>query len=139
MKKYIIKSDFDFEKICYATLKKVYSVSLFPRILINAQNGIFEKNFNKKAYFECFFTQKSVIFSKKVHRDCFDVGLFFCEKDKKTILKIYDGNGYCAGKSITNIFDFCLNLNVKEFQNFKKQIDESYKKLNRKKLLFQKI
>ena len=137
IKKYLVSSNFDFEKICYATLKKVYSVSLFPRILINIQNDVFEKNFNKKAYFECFFTQKSVIFSKKVHKSCFDIGLFFYKKGSNLLLKIYDGNGFCAGKSITNIFDFCINLGMKEFEKYKKEIDKEYKKISRKKLLVQ--
>lgn len=137
MKRYIVKDNFDFEKICYATLKKVYSTTLFPRILINIQNSVFDKNFQKKAYFECFFTQKSAIFSKKVHNCCFDIGLFFYKTKINYHLKIYDGNGLCAGKYITNIFDFCFSLNENEFVDFKKNIDKEYKKLNSKKLLVQ--
>lgn len=134
---YIIETDFDFKKVCYATLKKVYSVTLFPRILINIENTNFEKNFKKKAYFQCFLCQKHNIFAKKVHLCDYDIGLFFYQKQQKTYLKVFDGNGLIAGKSITNIFDFFMQLNKLQFLEYKKQVNKIYNSLNKKKLLVQ--
>ncbi|HAJ77779.1 MAG TPA: hypothetical protein DCO89_01760 [Clostridiales bacterium] len=138
-KEYKINDDLDIEKVCYATLKKVYSVTLFPRILINIENGLFDKIFKKKAYFQCFLCSKQQIFAKKVHNCYFDIGLFFYKKRNKLCLKMYDGNGIMAPPSITNIFDFALSLNADEFLKYKKEINAQYGKLNKKKLLVQNI
>lgn len=136
---YIIKDDLDLKKVCYAALKKVYSVSLFPRILINIENGIFNKIFKKKAYFQCFLCEKHKIFAKKVHFSYFDIGLFFYNKQNNFYLKIYDGNGLIASNSITNIFDYALNLDKNNFCTYKKKINKLYNKLNTKRLLVQDI
>ena len=138
-KTYKIKNDFDFEKVCYAALKKVYSVTLFPRILINIENDAFDKIFKKKAYFQCFLCEKQHIFAQNIHNMCFDIGLFFYKKQNNLYLKLYDGNGLSASKSITNIFDFVLNLDLENFLKFKKEINNLYGKLNKKKLLVQNL
>ena len=136
---YKICDDLDLEKVCYATLKKVYSVTLFPRILLNIKNDIFNKNFKKKAYFECILGQKYHFFAKNVHLRCFDIGLFFYQKNKNIYLKIVDGNGFNAGDSVTNIFDFVFQLSEKEFKNYATQINNDYRLLKNKKLLVQNI
>ena len=135
---YKICDSLDFEKACYGTLKKVFSQTLFPKILVNTQNHIFEKIFQKYAHFECFLMQNSQKFAKKVHLDCFDIGLFFFEIYGNLYLKIYDGNGYVAGKFITNIFDYVFSLDRVQFKNYKKEVEKMYKSLRSKKLLVQK-
>ena len=138
-KTYKIEFETDIEKVCYAVLKKVYSDTLFPRILINIESDAFYKNFKKKAYFQCFLCKNKQFFSKMVHNRCFDIGLFFFKKANNLYLKIYDGNGLMASFSITNIFDFVLNLNNKDFLKYKKEINLMYNKLNRKNLLVQNV
>ncbi len=139
MKKYLISSNFDYEKVCYATLKKVFSVTLFPRVLFNIQNPAFEKNFAKKLDFECFFEQKFKNFAKKVHNFDFDLGIFFFENDKKNYIKLVDGNGKLAGSFVTNIFDNVFSMSKNEFQRFKTKIDYEYSKLDKTKLLVEKF
>ena len=136
---YKICDDLDLEKACYAALKKVYSVTLFPRILLNLKNDNFIKNFKKKAYFECFLEQKYQFFAKNVHLKCFDIGLFFYQKSKNFYLKIVDGNGLSAGDSVTNIFDFVFQLKGNDLINYTTQINNDYLSLKNKKLLIQNI
>lgn len=139
IKIYKIETKLDFEKVCYAALKKVFSVSLFPRILINIENPIFEKIFKKKACFQCFLCPKRNIFAKKVHFCDFDLGLFFYKNKQKTYLKVIDGNGLLAGKSVTNIFDYAIQLNIDQFKEYKKEINKIYNSLNKKKLLIENL
>ena len=65
--------------------------------------------------------------------------VFFFKKANHLFLKIYDVNGLMASFSITNIFDFVLNLNNKDFLKYKKEINLMYNKLNRKNLLVQNV
>lgn len=139
MKKYLIKNDLDFEKISIATLKKVYSATLFPRVISNIKNMTFKKNFAKNIDFECFFEQNLRIFAKKVHFFDFDLGLFFFEKHKKTYLVLVDGNGRCAGKTVTNFFDNVFAMDFVQFEKIKSQVKFEYKKLASKKLLIEEF
>lgn len=136
---YQIKTELAYEKVCYATLKKVFSVTLFPRVLLNIQNPVFDKIFSEKLDFECFFTQKFNEFSKKTHIFDFDIGIFFFEKDKSLFIKLIDGNGLLAGSFVTNIFDKVMNMSQNEFEVYKKQIDDSFSKLDKNKLLHENI
>ena len=137
IKKYEILSDIDFEKICYATLKKVFSPTLFPRVLSNYKNQKIEQIFTKKADFLCIFIEKSQIFAKKVHKKDFDLGLFFYSKNKKTYLKLYDGTGHIASSFVTNIFDNFFAMDKIDFEKEKKIIEKQYSKINKSKLIVQ--
>ena len=132
---YEIKSNLDLEKVSIAALKKVFSISLFPRIIYNIENPIFLKKIKKKADFQCFLCQNIKIFAKNVHFLDFDLGLFFFKKNKKLYVKIIDGNGIVAGKSVTNIFDYVFNLSENDFLKFKNEINALYKSVSKSKLL----
>ena len=136
---YEIKTSLDYEKVCYASLKKIFSVTLFPRILINTQNLIFDKNFAKKLDFECFFTQNYRNFAKKVHFSDFDMGIFFFSKFDKIFVKLVDGNGRAAGSFITNIFDNVMCMSNQKFEEYKNQIDKLYGELDQSKLLHEVV
>ena len=136
---YKIDCDINYEKACYSALKKVFSVTLFPRILINVNFKNFDKKLKKYAEFICFNAIDSQIFAKKVHNGYFDIGVFFFKKDNKTYLKVYDGTGHLAGNFVTNIFDKIFAMNNKEFELEKINIQNQYKSLNKNKLLKQKL
>lgn len=136
---YDICSDFDFEKVAVAALKRVYSVTLFPRVVSNIQNSVLAKNFAKNIDFECFFTQKYANFAKKVHFDYFDLGIFFFKKQDKLCFKLVDGNGLPASSFVTNIFDYVFSLGQKDFENYKKNILMQYQSLDKNNLLVQKF
>ena len=136
MKTYKIKTDFDFEKVAFATLKKVYSPSLYPKILTNNLDENFLKIFEKMAQIDAFLPKNAQNFAKKVHFGDYDIGLYFAKR-KSLFLKIYDGNGQLAGSFVTNIFDDFLFCDDNEFLHKKKQIKSQYKKLEHKKLLVQ--
>ena len=136
---YKIDCDINYEKAYYSALKKVFSVTLFPRILINANFKNFEKKLKKYADFIYFNAINSQIFAKKVHNGYFDIGLFFFKKANDTYLKVYDGTGHLAGTFVTNIFDKIFAMNNKEFELEKINIQNQYKSLNKNKLLKQKL
>ena len=136
-KKYEIKTKQDFIKMCYAALKKVYSPTLFPRVLANIKNKKIEQIFAKKADFLCIFEQNSQIFAKKVHNNNFDLGLFVYQKNKKTYLKLYDGTGHIASSFVTNIFDNIFSMDKILFQKEILQIEKQYSKINKSKLFVQ--
>ena len=139
MKIYRINSCQDYIKVAYATLKKVFSKSLYPRVLLNVKNSKIEQIFAKKCDFLCIFEQNSQKFAKKTHQQYFDIGLFFFQKNGDTYLKIYDGNGLVAGSFVTNIFDNFFALSKKELIEEIKKINTEYKSINAKNLLVQKV
>lgn len=134
-KVYLIESNFDFKKISYAVLKKVYSTTLFPRVLLNIQNSILSENFAKNIDFECFFCENLEKFKKSVHRMHFDMGLFFYNKNNTFNLKLIDGNGFVAGESVTNIFDYVFSLTSDGLKEYGKKILNDYNALDKSKLL----
>ncbi len=136
---YKIDCKIDYQKAYYSALKKVFSVTLFPRILINQNFINFEENFKKYAYFECFEAKNSQIFAKNVHNSYFDIGLFFFRKQQNLYLKLYDGTGHIASNFVTNIFDKIFAMGDNEFIKEKLQIQNDYKSLDISKLLKQKI
>lgn len=136
-KKYKITSDSDFERVALGTLKKVFSPTLFPRVLTNLKNDILRKNFENIIEFSQINEQNSQKFAKFTHTRCFDLGLFFLCRDDCYLLKIYDGNGYLAGGFVTNIFDLMLSFSDDEFLTEKTKVLSEYKKLNKKKILKQ--
>jgi|GEM_PF-4398286 len=136
MKKYKIINDIDFEKVVYATLKKVYSPTLYPKILTNVNNKQFLTIFEKYAQIDVFLPINAQNFAKKVHFGDYDIGLYFV-KYKNLYLKIFDGNGILAGSFVTNIFDDFLFCSNQEFDKKKFEITNQYKKLKNKKLLVQ--
>lgn len=136
---YNIYSDVDFEKVAVSTLKRVFSVTLFPRVVSNIQNSVLTKNFAKNLDFECFFTENYANFAKKVHFGYFDMGIFFFKKQNKLCLKLVDGNGFPASSFVTNIFDYVFSLGQKDFENYKKNILMQYQSLDKNNLLVQKF
>ena len=137
IKKYELKTEQDFVKMCYGVLKKVYSPTLFPRVLININNKKIEQIFAKKANFLCIFEQNSQIFAKKVHNNDFDLGLFVYQKNKKIYLKLYDGTGHIASSFVTNIFDNIFAMDEVLFQKEVLQIEKQYSEINKSKLIVQ--
>ena len=137
IKKYIINDEFDLEKVALATLKKVFSPTLFPRVLTNLKNNVLINNFENLIDFVYVSEQKSQNFAKITHTKCFDLGLFFDFFDDCYILKLYDGNGILASSFVTNIFDKIFSLNKEDFLKEKNFVLNSYKKLNKEKLLKQ--
>ena len=137
IKKYQIKTSQDIQKMCYAALKKVYSPTLYPRVLLNFKNKKIEEIFAKKAYFDAIFISNSHFFAKKVHNTDYDLGMFLYQKKDKTFLKLYDGTGHIASSFVTNIFDRTFSMTDLEFDLEKKYIKKMYSKINKKKLLIQ--
>ena len=136
MKIYKIDDEIDFEKVAFATLKKVYSPTLFPKILTNNVDKKFLKFFEKMAQIDVFLPKNAQNFAKNVYFGDYDIGLYFVKR-KQIFLKIYDGNGLPAGNFVTNIFDDFLFCSFDEFLQKKKGIQSQYKKLKNKKLLVQ--
>ena len=64
-KTYQIQNKIDFQKVAFATLKKVYSPTVLPRILTNIQNDYFIKIFKKYAQIDAFLPKNMQIFTKK--------------------------------------------------------------------------
>lgn len=137
IKKYQIKTEQDIEKMCYATLKKVHSPTLFPKVLFNFTNKKIDKIFSKKAHFDVFLQPNSQIFAKKVHFKDYDLGIFLLNKNGKTYVKLYDGTGHIASTFVTNIFDRMFAMTNLEFDCEKKIIDKLYSKTSKRKLLVQ--
>ena len=136
MKKYKIIDDIDFEKVAFATLKKVYSPTLYPKILTNINKKQFLTLFEKYAQIDVFLPKNAQNFAKKVHFGDYDIGLYFV-KYKNLYLKIFDGNVILAGSFVTNIFDDFLFCNKEQFIQKKNDVSKQYKKLKHKKLLVQ--
>lgn len=137
--KYIIKTNLDFEKVSFATMKKICSETVFPRVLSNIQNPVFEKNFSKIADFEYFFIENKQKFAKKVHIFCFDIGLFFKKLKNGFELFVIDGNGFDAGSFVTNIFDNVFSMDNIQLETFKKEVFAQYERIDKKNLLVQKF
>lgn len=137
IKKYQIKTEQDIEKMCYATLKKVHSPTLFPKVLFNFTNKKIDEIFSKKAHFDVFLQPNSQIFAKKVHFKDYDLGIFLLYKNGKTYVKLYDGTGHIASTFVTNIFDRMFAMTNLEFDCEKKIIDKLYAKTSKRKLLVQ--
>lgn len=132
-----IKDEYDILRVFIATLTKVYSVTLLPRILCNAKVEFFDNNFSNFADYQIANENNQTKFAEFVHKKDFDIGLFFCYKNKKFILIVFDGNGYLASDFTKNIFAklfFCKN---EDLQLELEKIKKLYKKLNRKKLLIE--
>ena len=141
-KKYYIFCDEQFERVAVSALKKVFSPTLFPRILANLKNDILIKNLEKFSGFQVIFQENSQKFANFTHSRCFDIGLFFKKIDdcgKEYLLKIYDGTGHIAGDFVTNIFDKLLSISYDDFSREKCLIFNEYEKLDRSKLLVQKF
>lgn len=153
---YQLNSKLDFQKTAIATLKKVFSPTLFPRVLTNIQRQDFIKIFKKYAQICIFLPKNEQIFAKKTHLGNFDLGLFFFhqsnlskkiilnlsdltqEIENKTIyLKIFDGNGLPASSFVTNIFDDMFLCTDEQFEQKKQDVMDLYKGINKKKLLVQ--
>lgn len=135
MKIYKIKKD-DFERVAFATLKKVFSPTLYPKVLTNIGDAEFLKMFDKMAKIDVFLPKNVQNFAQKVHFGNYDIGLYF-SKRKNIFLKIYDGNGLLAGSFVTNIFDDFLFCDDKKFLQKKCQLKRQYKNLNKQKLLIE--
>lgn len=136
MKIYKIKCDIDYEKVAFATLKKVYSPTLYPRILTNCFDEKFLKLFENFAQIDAILPKNAQNFAKNVRIKGYDIGLFFFNKEGYS-LKIFDGNGLLAGSFVTNIFDDMFTCSNEHFFKKKKEITTQYKKLKVKKLLIQ--
>ena len=132
IKNYEIKTKIDIQKMGYATLKKVHSPTLFPRILLNFKNQKIEEIFAKKANFDTILLSNSQIFAKKVHFANYDLGLFLYQKNNKIYLKLYDGTGHIASSFVTNIFDKVFAMTDLEFVKEMKAIDKLYAKISKK-------
>ena len=155
-KTYKINLQTDYQKIAIATLKKVFSRTVLPKILTNVFDENLSKIIKKYAQIDVFLPKNAQNFAKTVHLQCYDIGLYFetttknCSKKilmmtdfssfkkfdfQNLTLKIFDGNGLFASDFITNIFDDMLFADENTFQQKKKAVLNEYKKINRKKLL----
>lgn len=135
---YISKED-DFDKLAVGALKKVFSKTLFPRILANKDPFDFSKKFINLAEFGVFCTKNRQKFAKKVHMSDYDIGIFFFEKSSKNCFVVFDGTGQIASDFTTNTFDGVFCQNGTSFEIEKTQIFAKYARLDKKKLLVQKV
>lgn len=135
---YIISTEIDFQKVAFGALKKVFSKTLFPKILANKRNGFLKTQIGKFAQFDTFCTQNEQTFSRHVHLFDYDIGLFFFKENSRLCLKLFDGTGLEASDYTTNIFDGIFCLNNSEFQKEKSAIEKKYISLDASKLLVQK-
>lgn len=129
MKKYIfcIKNKLDIQKVAFATLKRVHSQTVVPRVLLN--NHLDE--FIKHTYGTIFLCQIDLSiekFKRYVHNKNYDLGLYFYTQNKKQYVKIIDGTGCFACTHTINIFlDMFLKSDVdikKEKNNIKNQLKQ---------------
>ena len=137
MKLYKIKTDIDFQKVAVATLKKVFSVSLFPRVLTNLSSKQMEDIFSGRIELVCVNLQKSQKFAHMTHFSCFDLGLYFFKKSDVMFLKVFDGTGHLASSFVTNIFDKVFSLNIADLKAETLAIQKKYDTLDKSKLLVQ--
>src|SRR5574344_209537 len=136
MKNKIYLINDEIEKVAYATLKRVFSATVFPRILTNCKVGI-EDFIEGRAFCKICLDKNYREMARLTHKKDFDIGIFFYKKDNKLLLKIIDGNGLTASDFTINIFDKFLLDEKLNFIYEKKLLDNTYKKLNTKKLLFE--
>ena len=137
MKLYEIKTDEDFQKVAVATLKKVFSVSIFPRVLTNSISPTMQKIFSNRIELVCVNQLAIQKFAKMTHFSYFDLGLYFFKKDNNVFLKIFDGTGHSASSFVTNIFDKIFALNPDELLQETLAIQKKYDLLDKSKLLVQ--
>ena len=132
MKKYIfcIKTKLDIKKVALATLKRVYSDTVVPRVLINSHIDSFIKHTNG-TIFLCQIDLPQNKFKSFVHDKNYDLGLFFYSDLGKNYVKIIDGTGRFACSRTVNIF---LDIFLKDKNQLKIENNLLKKQLKTKKI-----
>lgn len=128
MKKYIFNANkkLDIERLALATLKRVHSFTVVPRVLINSCLDDFIK-FTNGTIFLCQINLAEQKFKRYVHYKNYDLGLFFLKKDGKQFVKIIDGTGQFACTHTINIFlDFFIQDKI-QLKISKKNLKNLYK------------
>ncbi|MGN1212440.1 MAG: hypothetical protein ACI4TZ_00165 [Christensenellales bacterium] len=105
MKRYsfCIKTDLDLQKIALATLKRVHSYTVVPRVLINSHIDEFIK-WTNGTIFLCQIDLPQQSFKKSVHNKNYDLGLYFYKKGSEIFADVIDGTGSFACTHTQNIF-----------------------------------
>lgn len=129
-----IKNKKVFKRIAVATQKKVFSQTVMPRVLLSKNLDFLVKN-TQNTMFLCQIDLPYIKFKTYVHTKRYDLGLYFFMQNNKQFVAVIDGNGQNAGRATTNIFYNILNLSAQEFEHTKKQVRQSYKSLQKRKLL----
>ena len=128
MKRYIfcIKTKQDLKKVVIATLKRVYSDTVVPRVLTNCYIDDFIKLSNG-TIFLCQIHLDLNKFKNYVHNKNYDLGLFFCKINKKNVVIVIDGTGNFACTHTLNIFLDIFLKNSDEIKIIKKSLKNQYK------------
>ena len=128
MKRYVfcINTKLDLNKIALATLKRVHSYTVVPRVLLNSHIDDFIKLTNG-TIFLCQIDLCEQNFKRFVHNKNYDLGLFFYKQDGKNFVKIIDGTGRFACTHTINIFlDFFIQ-NINQLKISKNLLKNLYK------------
>ena len=117
---YIIKSKIDIKKIALATFKRVDSPTVLPRVATNDfLDLLIEGTFG--AVFLCKTDLSLQGFKKYVHKKNFDLGIYFCSQNNKTVAIVVDGTGHFASSRTQSIFDDIMLKTDANFKNEKKK------------------
>ena len=133
-----VKNKNDIKKLVLATQKRVFSHTVVPKVLINDNFDIFQKNSNNTMLI-CKIIASIKNFKNYVHKNRYDVGLYFFTENKKNYCIIIDGNGTLACRSTISIFENILGLSENNIIQEKHQIQQKYKELKKQNLLFDNL
>lgn len=100
---FCIKTDLDLQKIALATLKRVHSYTVVPRVLINSHIDEFIK-WTNGTIFLCQIDVPQQSFKKCVHNKNYDLGLYFYKNGSQIFANVIDGTGSFACSHTQNIF-----------------------------------
>lgn len=124
-----------YKNIAVATLIKVYSKTVYPRVLTNYIDKSMQKLFKNRVF--CYkYSGLQKYFAKHVHINKYDIGLYFYKNKNNIYCKVYNGNGQIYDNTIKSVFDNIIFRNYKNYKKNKKNIKRQYKKTDKTKLLY---
>jgi hypothetical protein len=130
-----INNKTDLKRVSFAMQKRVFSVTVVPRVLVNRYfNFMISSTHNN--IFLCCVNLEIKKFQHYVHAKNYDLGLYFFEQNGKIFVQIVDGTGQFASRHTTNIFADAFFRCGKELSTFCSEISKKYRNLSKKSLLF---
>ena len=127
---YILQKKSDYKKIAVATLKRVFSPTVVPRVLLNGHLDYFIKHTCGTIFLCQLNDVPKAKFKQYVHKKNYDLDLYFYNCGKYTFVDIIDGNGNFASKHTLSIFDDIMLKSKRDVIDEFNLIIKTYKKLN---------
>lgn len=137
MKKIMIKEE-DLNKIAFATLQKVFSYTLKPRIILAGEKTNLLSKYMCSYAFIQEINQIPGNFSQTVKNCYFDIGISLEKKDDFICVNIFSGSGLKTCNKTLSIYEKWLNYSEKELNIAKKNLTTLYSKITGKTFAFEK-